>query len=96
MRGFTRCPARSAPSTSPPTPTTLRDKLIGIRVFAGYAGWSPGQLEEEIASGSWFVFDALPGDAFTDRPDDLWPMVLRRQGGMLAAVAHYPADPALN
>ena len=42
------------------------------------------------------MFDALPGDAFVDRPDDLWPMVLRRQGGMMAAVAHFPPDVALN
>ena len=77
-------------------PDRLRDSLIGIRVFAGYSGWSPGQLEEEISSGSWFVLDALPGDAFVDRPDDLWPMVLRRQGGMMAAVAHFPPDVTLN
>lgn len=77
-------------------PDALREKLTCIRVFAGYSGWSPGQLEEEIQSGSWFVFDALPGDAFVDRPDDLWPMVLRRQGGILSAVAHFPADVALN
>ena len=36
------------------------------------------------------------GDAFTARPDDLWPMVLRRAGGTLALVATYPDDPALN
>ena len=66
------------------------------RVFAGYAGWAAGQLEGEISSGSWFVFDALPGDAFVPRPDDLWPMVLRRQGGITAAVAIFPADPAMN
>ena len=77
-------------------PESLRDSVIGVRVFAGYAGWSPGQLEGEIAGGSWFVFDALPGDAFAARPDDLWQMVLRRQGGLMAAVAHYPADVALN
>ncbi len=74
----------------------MREELIEVRVFAGYAGWSPGQLEEEIATGSWFMFKALPGDAFTERPDDLWPMVLRRQGGMQAAVAFYPSDPTLN
>jgi putative transcriptional regulator len=77
-------------------PDRLRDSITGIRVFAGYSGWSPGQVEEEIAGGSWFVLDALPGDAFVDRPDDLWPMVLRRQGGMMAAVAHFPPDVALN
>lgn len=77
-------------------PDVFRDRLTDVRVFAGYAGWSPGQLEEEISTGSWFTFKALPGDAFTTRPDDLWPMVLRRQGGMYAAVAIYPADPTQN
>jgi putative transcriptional regulator len=77
-------------------PERLQDSVNGIRVFAGYSGWSPGQLEEEIASGSWYVLDGLPGDAFMERPDDLWSMVLRRQGGLLAAVAHFPPDVALN
>lgn len=77
-------------------PEGLRDTVEGVRVFAGYAGWGAGQLEAEIAIGSWFVFDALPGDPFVPRPDDLWPMVLRRQGGIMAAVAHFPPDPTLN
>jgi putative transcriptional regulator len=77
-------------------PEQLLESVTGIRVFAGYSGWSPGQLEEEISSGSWFPLDALPGDAFVERPDDLWPMVLRRQGGMMAAVAHFPPDVLLN
>lgn len=77
-------------------PDRLRDSVAGIRVFAGYSGWSPGQLENEISSGSWFVFDALPGDPFVSRPDDLWAMVLRRQGDILAAVAHFPPDVSLN
>lgn len=77
-------------------PDKLGDQLAGVRVFAGYSGWSPGQLENEVSTGSWFVFDALPGDAFVHRPDDLWQMVLRRQGGILAAVAHFPPDVAVN
>ncbi|HEX6967424.1 MAG TPA: YqgE/AlgH family protein [Micromonosporaceae bacterium] len=77
-------------------PEPFRDNVLGIRVFAGYSGWSAGQLEEEIAEGAWFVLDALPGDPFMPRPDDLWQMVLRRQGGMMAAVAHFPPDPSLN
>ena len=67
-----------------------------LRIFAGYAGWGEQQLESEIAEGAWFVFEALPGDAFVSAPDDLWSMVLRRQGGLTAAVAHFPADPTLN
>jgi putative transcriptional regulator len=77
-------------------PETLRASVEGVRVFAGYAGWASGQLEAEIATGSWFVFDALPGDAFVPRPEELWPMVLRRQGGILAAVAIFPPDVSLN
>jgi putative transcriptional regulator len=77
-------------------PDHVRERIEGMRVFAGYAGWASGQLEAEIEAGSWFTFDALPGDPFMTRPDDLWTMVLRRQGGMLAAVAHYPPDPSMN
>lgn len=77
-------------------PDVMRAGIDGVRVFAGYAGWAAGQLENEIAGGSWFTFDALPGDAFMPRPDDLWSMVLRRQGGLVAAVAHFPADPTMN
>ncbi|WP_246498028.1 YqgE/AlgH family protein [Natronoglycomyces albus] len=77
-------------------PDQLRDSLDSMRVFAGYAGWAPAQLEEEISAGAWMVFDALPGDPFSNQPEDLWPMVWKRQGGLLAAVAHYPTDPTLN
>ena len=42
------------------------------------------------------MLDALPGDAFMPQPDDLWSMVLKRQGGLMAAVATFPADPTLN
>jgi putative transcriptional regulator len=77
-------------------PERVRDGIAGVRVFAGYSGWSSGQLEDEINEGSWFVLDALPGDPFMTRPDDLWAMVLRRQGGIMAAVAHFPPDITLN
>jgi putative transcriptional regulator len=95
-RGFHRVSGSIGTVDLSVDPESLQSSLAGIRVFAGYSGWSAGQLEEEISAGSWFVFDALPGDAFVDRPDDLWPMVLRRQGGILAAVAHFPPDVALN
>src|SRR5206468_4712716 len=72
------------------------DALLQVRVFAGYAGWSPGQLEEEVAEGAWWVCDALPADCFSSEPSQLWRQVLRRQGMPLALAAQYPADPALN
>jgi putative transcriptional regulator len=77
-------------------PEDMLSGLDQLRIFAGYAGWGPDQLEQEIEDGAWFVFTALPGDAFVTQPDDLWSMVLRRQGGFIAAVAHFPADPTLN
>lgn len=67
-----------------------------IRVFAGHAGWAPGQLEAEVDAGGWFVCEADPEDALTPEPDALWSFVLRRQGGRLAMVSTYPEDPSLN
>ena len=66
------------------------------RLFAGYAGWEAGQLEAEVDEGSWWVVEALPSDAFTDRPEELWRDVLRRQGAPLAFAASFPADPTQN
>ena len=72
------------------------DPVEQVRIFAGYAGWSPGQLEDEVEQGGWWVLDALPGDAFTTRPELLWRQVLTRQGMPLALAASYPRDPTLN
>jgi putative transcriptional regulator len=77
-------------------PGKVAERLEYVRVYHGYAGWSPGQLESEIEEGSWFVFSALPSDPFLSQPEDLWQLVLRRQGGMTAAVANYPPDVHLN
>jgi putative transcriptional regulator len=72
------------------------DSVRALRVFAGYAGWSPGQLEEELEEGSWIVLPALATDVFTDRPERLWSDVLRRQGGALAVLGLLPDDPRVN
>jgi putative transcriptional regulator len=77
-------------------PELLVAELGRLRVFAGYAGWSSGQLDDELAEGSWYVVDAEPGDAFSPEPEQLWRRVLRRQGGDLALLSTYPDDPTLN
>lgn len=77
-------------------PEVVAGGVAGLRIFAGYAGWSPGQLEGEIREGSWYVVDAESRDAFTDRPETLWREVLRRQRGDLAFVSTYPDDPGRN
>lgn len=77
-------------------PDGLQASFSQVRVFAGYAGWSAGQLEAELGAGAWWILDAQADDPFCDEPDDLWKRVLRRQGGSLALVAAYPNDPMLN
>ena len=70
--------------------------VSATRIFAGYAGWSPGQLDRELADEAWWVVDAEVDDVFTDEPDGLWTRVLRRAGGRLALYAHYPDDLSIN
>nr|WP_245618517.1 YqgE/AlgH family protein [Knoellia aerolata] len=77
-------------------PLLVMPEVGGLRIFAGYAGWSAGQLEGELRRGSWFVVDSVPGDLLTADPEHLWSQVLRRQGGELAFVAFFPSDPDLN
>jgi putative transcriptional regulator len=77
-------------------PGLLAAAIVSLRVYAGYAGWSSGQLQAEIEEGAWYVLPAEPSDAFCPEPEHLWPAVLRRQGGELAYVATYPDDPGLN
>lgn len=71
-------------------------ELRRARVFAGYAGWGPGQLDGELDEGSWIVEPALPDDVFTADPDELWSDVLRRKGGPFGVLALMPPDPSLN
>lgn len=77
-------------------PRLLEPDIKELRVYAGYAGWSPGQLQAEIDDGAWAVVSAQPGDVFVADPDELWRRVLRRQDGELAFLATYPEDPGLN
>jgi putative transcriptional regulator len=77
-------------------PVAVRADLEAVRVFAGYSGWGPGQLDEELALDGWYVLDPLPDDLLTHDPAGLWRRVLRRQGGDLAVAANFPDDPAQN
>jgi putative transcriptional regulator len=66
------------------------------RAFVGHAGWGPGQLDDEVDRGDWILEPALPDDAFTRTPTDLWSTVLTRKGGSYALVARMPPDPSVN
>jgi putative transcriptional regulator len=70
--------------------------LRRARVFAGYAGWGPGQLEAELEGSSWILEPAAVADVFGDDPETLWSRVLRRKGGQYVLLSTMPIDPSLN
>ncbi len=72
------------------------DSGLEVRIFTGYSGWGPGQLESELASNGWFVVDAVADDVFSPNPERLWEEVLKRSGGRYAWFSTYPVDPRLN
>ncbi|GAC57758.1 hypothetical protein GOHSU_24_00470 [Gordonia hirsuta DSM 44140 = NBRC 16056] len=77
-------------------PDDLETVLTGVRIFAGYAGWGAGQLDDEITEGSWLVTTGLPSDLLAPATVDVWNEVLRRQEWPLPLLATYPADTLTN
>jgi putative transcriptional regulator len=77
-------------------PDDLTGTLDYLRVFVGYAGWAPGQLESELERNAWFVVDLLRDDPFVTAPSRMWHDVLRRQRGPVAMFAHFPDDATAN
>jgi len=63
-----------------------------VRLFVGYSGWGPGQLDGEVVTGSWLVAEGSLDDVFAEEPEDLWRSVLRRQDGPAARLAFYPDE----
>ncbi len=78
------------------TPEDLAEQVSRVRAFAGYAGWGPGQLEDEIEEEAWFAAEATPDDVFSLDPLHLWPTVLERMGSQYALLARMPDDPSMN
>jgi putative transcriptional regulator len=74
----------------------VRPGILRARVYAGYSGWGPGQLEREMEEGSWILEPALEDDVFTDAPDTLWSRVLERKGPEYRRLSRMPFDPSMN
>ena len=74
----------------------LAGGVTRARIFAGCAGWAPGQLEAELEREDWIVGDPRPDDLFSDDPEELWGTVLTRMGGNYALIARMPLDPSVN
>lgn len=75
-------------------PDAGNGSLRRLRVYAGYAGWGPGQLDNELEQEAWLVLPAEPDDPFDD--GDLWSEALRRKGRGYRLLSTMPADPSLN
>lgn len=77
----------------------ISDPRGRFKVFTGYSGWGPGQLESELEVGSWFTTPARPDDIFSD-DEDLWDQVAARIGNQILFSKRDPdflqADPSLN
>ena len=77
-------------------PDVIAPAVEGVRIFAGYSGWTIGQLEGEIERDDWIVLSALPSDVLVEQRVDLWSRVLRRQPLPLSMLATHPIDVSRN
>ncbi len=77
--------------------SALAGQVQGLRVFAGYAGWSTGQLAGEIAEGAWACVPGRAHDILSSAAGPaLWRQVMGRQSGRLGVLSTAPADPTTN
>ncbi|WP_336086287.1 YqgE/AlgH family protein [Nocardia sp. SSK8] len=92
VRGLRRVDGRVVLVDLDADPAEIGPLVEGIRIFAGYAGWSMGQLGGELDNDDWLVVSALPGDPLATDQHDLWASVLRRQPLPLALLATHPIE----
>jgi putative transcriptional regulator len=68
-----------------------------IRFFTGYSGWTPGQLEDEIAEDTWIVTDKFTaGIIFSHDDQNIWRQVIISMGQRYAHIANFPENPEMN
>jgi len=77
-------------------PDSVAPAVEGVRIYAGYSGWTIGQLDGEIERDDWIVLSALPSDVLVEPRVDLWSRVLRRQPLPLSLLASHPIDVSRN
>lgn len=78
------------------SPADMIEGVDAIRIFSGYAGWSPGQLEDEVEAGGWLILPGTLADAFTPDPPALWKQVLRRGGPRTSLYVNAPPKLSMN
>jgi putative transcriptional regulator len=75
---------------------TMPSDTDAFRAYVGYSGWGPGQLENEMKTGSWITLPADPTVVFEKEPTRVWPEILQSLGDPYAVYAEMPVDPSLN
>jgi len=69
---------------------------MDLRLFVGYSGWSPGQLDKENEEGAWIVTDLTPELLFETEPENIWEEAIKSLGEQYAYLANLPLNPQLN
>lgn len=75
---------------------TLANPDSLFRAFVGYSGWAPGQLENEMTTGSWITLPADSSIVFQQEPDTIWRNIVESLGGKYSLYSDMPVDPSLN
>ena len=60
-----------------------------LRVYLGYCGWGPGQLDNEMRLGAWYVMEGSAALVFDPNPDTVWSRLIARSESRVATV-HWP------
>lgn len=71
-------------------PDAVTELVEGMRLFAGHFEWGPGELDEEIDRGEWYVAPALPQDVVSSGSTDTWSDVMKRQAMPLPLFSTFP------
>jgi putative transcriptional regulator len=67
-----------------------------IKMFAGYAGWDAGQLEDEMKRQAWLTHPASLELVFDTTPEELWPVILNQKGSKYKILSQMPEDLSWN
>ena len=67
-----------------------------MKVFAGYAGWSPGQLDDEMKRDTWMIHPASLELVFHPEAEQLWQVIIRQKGWKYRLLSEAPEDPSWN
>jgi putative transcriptional regulator len=66
------------------------------KIFAGYSGWSPGQLDDEMKRDAWMTHPASLELIFHPQPAEIWKMILRSKGAKFRLLSESPDDLSWN